>query len=138
MIATEEYPVTVGNRQLMILEVMVSEGNVSFRKVNSLFVPKGLPVKAGVVIPVTMRKDDFKKEFALQKGKQGAAKVVSVQFFGTLGERPLAEITVERAGIAYHINQTIEPVYGVEPGDELWIAYDEVTRDAIIINYESK
>lgn len=138
VIATEEYPVTVGNRQLMILEVMVSEGKVSFRKVNSLFVPKGLSVKAGVVIPVNMRKDDFKKEFALQKGKQGAAKVVSVQFSGTLGERPLAEITVERAGIAYRINQTIEPVYGVEPGDELWIAYDEVTRDAIIINYESK
>lgn len=138
VIATEEYPSTAGNRQLMILEVMVSEGTVSFRKVNSLFVPKGLPVKAGVIIPVTMRKDDFKKEFALQKGKQGAAKVVSVQFSGTLGERPLAEITVERAGIAYRIDQTIEPVYGVEPGDELWIAYDEVTREAIIINYETK
>ncbi|WP_410768862.1 hypothetical protein [Fontibacillus sp. BL9] len=138
VIAAEEYPVTVGGRQLMLLEIMISEGAGAVRKVNSLFVPKGLPVKAGLVIPVTMRKDDYRKELRLQKGKQGAAKVVSVEFSGTLGERPLAEITAERSGIAYRINQTIEPVYGVEPGDELWIAYDEVNREAIILNYASK
>ncbi|WP_114495620.1 hypothetical protein [Fontibacillus phaseoli] len=138
VITAEGYPVTVGSRQLMILEIIISEGAESIRKINSLFVPKGLPVKAGTVIPVTMRKYDYRKEVALRKGKQGAAKVVSVHFAGTLGERPLAEITAERAGNEYRIRQTIEPIYGIEPGDELWIAYDEVAGEAIILNYASK
>ncbi|MNN27179.1 hypothetical protein D3C81_1407060 [compost metagenome] len=137
VLRVEEYPVSIAGRQLMTLEIMMTEGPERIRKVNSLFVPKGLPVQAGVVIPVVMRRDDYAKEARLHKGKQGAAKVISVRFTGTIGERPLAEITVERDGTTYHISQTIEPVYGVETGDELWIAYDENTREAVIVNYAS-
>lgn len=137
VLRVQEYPVSVAGRQLMTLEVMMTEGPDRIRKVNSLFVPKGLPVQSGVNIPVVMRRDDYVKEARLYKGKQGAAKVTSVRFAGTIGERPMAEITVERGGTTYHISQTIEPVYGVEPGDELWIAYDENTREAMIINYAS-
>ncbi|MCY9544482.1 hypothetical protein M5X00_07130 [Paenibacillus alvei] len=106
----------------MMLETILTDEAERLRKSNSLFVPKGFPVKAGVVIPVVMRNDDYEKELRLQKGKQGAAIVTSVRFVGTLGERPLAQITVERAGGSYHIHQSIEPLYGVEIGDELWIA----------------
>lgn len=137
VICIEEFPVTIGNRQLMMLEVMVSEGTERIRKVNSLFMPKGFPVKAGVVIPIIIRKEDYAKELRLQKGKQGAAKVTTVRFDGTLGERPLAQITAEREGVSYRIHQSIEPIYGVEAGDELWIAYDENSREAVILNYSS-
>ncbi|WP_435920863.1 hypothetical protein [Paenibacillus sp. DYY-L-2] len=137
VIRVEELPITIGNGQLKILEVIVSEGHERIRKINSLFVPKSLPVKAGVVIPIVMRKDDYLKEARLHKAKQGAAKVTSVRYAGTYGSRPLAEITAERGGISYRIYQTIEPVYGVEVGDDLWIAYDETSREAVIINYSS-
>ncbi len=40
----------------MLFEVKLTEGTERLRKVNSLFVSKGLPVKAGVVIPITIRK----------------------------------------------------------------------------------
>lgn len=138
VIGVEKYPIFTGGRQLMILEVNINDGPSPIRKVNSIFVPKGLPVQAGLVIPITMRKDDFSKEVRLSKGKQGAAIVTSVRFTGTLAERPLADVTVERGGVAYRITQTIEPIYGVEVGDELWIAYDESTREAIIINYSTQ
>ncbi|WP_171417201.1 hypothetical protein [Paenibacillus alvei] len=137
VIRIEEFPITIADRQLMMLETILTDEAERLCKSNSLFVPKGFPVKAGVVIPVVMRKDDYEKELRLQKGKQGAAVVTSVRFVGTLGERPLAQITVERAGGSYHIHQSIEPLYGVEIGDELWIAYDEVSREAIIVNYAS-
>ncbi|MFD1175875.1 hypothetical protein ACFQ3W_06090 [Paenibacillus puldeungensis] len=138
VIGVEKYPIFTGGRQLMILEVNINDGPAPIRKVNSIFVPKGLPVQAGLVIPITMRKNDFLKETRLSRGKQGAAIVTSVRFTGTLAERPLADITVERGGVAYRITQTIEPVYGVVVGDELWIAYDESTREAIIINYSTQ
>lgn len=47
-------------------------------------------------------------------------------------------MTVERGGSSYHIHQSIEPFYGVEVGDELWIAYDEASREAVIINCASR
>ncbi|PQP90447.1 hypothetical protein, partial [Paenibacillus sp. AR247] len=55
----------------------------------------------------------------------------------SFGERPFARITVTRSGISYRIEQSIEPVYGVEVGDDLWIAYDEETREAVIVQYAS-
>ncbi|MMZ71673.1 hypothetical protein D1872_351920 [compost metagenome] len=63
--------------------------------------------------------------------------MTAVQYAGTLGERPLAAITAERGGVVYRITQTIEPVYGVEVGDDVWIAYDEASREAVIVNYSS-
>ncbi|MBN3527072.1 hypothetical protein [Paenibacillus apiarius] len=120
------------------METILSNQPERLRKSNSLFAPKGLPEKAGIVIPVVMRKDDYEKELRLQKGKQGAAVVTSIRYAGTLGERPLGQITVERGGSSYHIHQSIEPLYGVEVGDELLIAYDEASREAVIINYASR
>lgn len=138
VLRVEEYPITIGGRKLMLFEVLLTEGSVPLRKINSLYVPRELPVKAGITVPVAMRKDDYLKEVRLHRGgKQGAGKVTSVQYDGTLGERPLATITVERGGITYRMTQTIEPMYGVEVGDELWIAYDEASREAIIVNYSS-
>ncbi|WMT41858.1 hypothetical protein RE628_05230 [Paenibacillus sp. D2_2] len=61
--------------------------------------------------------------------------MTSVEFTGTTGDRPLARITVQRGDDEYLIEQSIEPVYGVEIGDELWIAYDEHKREAVIVNY---
>lgn len=63
--------------------------------------------------------------------------MTAVQFDGTVGERPFARITVTKNGISYRIEQSIEPLYGVEVGDDLWIAYDEETREAVIVQYAS-
>ncbi|GAA0134919.1 hypothetical protein YSY43_17590 [Paenibacillus sp. YSY-4.3] len=134
----QKMPIIIENKQLMLLEVMISRGTDRIRKVNSIFAPENLSVNVGTVIPVTMEIDDLQKETRLLQGKQGAAKVLSVHFDGTKGERPLANIIAEKDGITYRIKQTIEPVYGVVVGDELWIAYDEGTQEAIIMNYSSK
>ncbi|MEO3944857.1 hypothetical protein [Gorillibacterium sp. CAU 1737] len=137
VVRVEEYPLPTFDRKLMLLEVLVSDGTKRFLKPNSAFVPKGVPVNEGTVIPVAMRKEDLARELRLQKGKQGAAKVTSVRFEGTLGERPLARITVEREGRSYQIYQSIEPIYGIVEGDELWISYDDESREAIILRYAS-
>ncbi|KWX80241.1 hypothetical protein AMQ84_04475 [Paenibacillus riograndensis] len=138
IIHMQKMPIIIEHKQLMLLEVMISRGADRIRKANSLFVPENLSVNVGTVIPVSMEIDDLQKETRLLQGKQGAAKVLSVHFEGTKGERPLANITAEKDGVIYQIKQTIEPVYGVEVGDELWIAYDEGTREAMIINYSSR
>lgn len=137
VIHEQKMPIIIENKQLMLLEVMISRGADRIRKANSLFVPENLSVNVGAVIPVNMQKEDFQRETRLLQGKQGAAKVLSVHYDGTQGERPLAMITAEKDGITYHIKQTIEPVFGVVVGDELWIAYDEGTQEGIIINYSS-
>ncbi|WP_042347961.1 hypothetical protein [Bacillus massiliigorillae] len=135
VIHVQKMPIIIENKQLMIMEVMITSGSDRIRKVNSIFAPENQSVNVGTVLPVTMEIADLQKETRLLQGKKGAAKVLSVHFDGTRGERPLANITVEKDGITYHINQTIEPVYGVVVGDELWIAYDESTKEALIINY---
>lgn len=135
IVEIEKYSISIDNRQLMMMGIVIEEGAGRLRKTNSLFVPVGMPVHEGVMLPVSFRKEDYKKELRLLNAKQGAAKVVDVQYSGTLGERPLAHITVDRAGTMYSIEQTIEPVYGITVGDEIWIAYDDVSREAIIIKY---
>lgn len=137
IIGIDKYSIMIENRQLMLVDVVVEEEPIRLNKSNSLFVPQGMPLKEGLPLPVSFRNEDFRKEVRLLKGKQGGAKVVDVTYSGTLGERPFAHITVERAGILFTIEQSIEPVYGVAVGDEIWIAYDEVSREAIIINYAS-
>ena len=138
VIHVQKLPIVIDNKQLMLLEVMITSGADRIRKANSLFVPVNQSVNVGIVVPVNMEIDDLQKEVRLLRGKQGAAKVRSVHFDGTKGERPVADIIAEKDGVTYHIKQTIEPVYGVTAGDELWIAYDEGTKEAIIINYSSK
>lgn len=137
IVGIDKYSITIQNRQLMLVDVFVEEGPVRLNKSNSLFVPQGMPLKEGLPLPVSFRNEDFRKEVRLLKGKQGGAKVVDVTYSGTIGERPFAHITVERAGTLFTIEQSIEPVYGVAVGDEIWIAYDESSREAIIINYAS-
>lgn len=131
----QKMPIIIENKQLLLMEVMVTSGADRIRKVNSLFVPANLSVTVGTVLPVSMEIDDLQKETRLLQGKQGAAKVLSVHYDGTKGERPVANIVVEKEGSTYNIQQTIEPVYGVVVGDELWIAYDEGTKEAVVINY---
>lgn len=129
--------ITIQNRRLMVIDAVINERGEQLRKSNSLFVPENIPIQEGVTLPMSIRKDDLDKERRLLKGKQGSAKVVSVSYLGTVGERPLARITAERAGTNYIIEQSIEPLYGVQEGDELWITYDESTREALILNYTS-
>lgn len=129
--------ITIQNRRLMVIDAVINERGEQLRKSNSLFVPENMPIQEGVALPMSIRQDDLDKELRLLKGKQGSAKVVSVSYMGTVGERPLAHITAERAGTHYIIEQSIEPLYGVQEGDELWIAYDEATREAMILNYTS-
>ncbi|GAA0386628.1 hypothetical protein [Paenibacillus motobuensis] len=131
----QPFGVTVQDRQLMVLEVLISHGQERIRKVNSEFVPRGLKVQAGSIIQVSRRKEELDREVRLLQGRQGGGKVTSVKFAGTTGDRPIARITVQRGDDEYLIEQSIEPVYGVEVGDELWIAYDEHTREAVIVNY---
>lgn len=137
VIHVQKMPIIIDNKQLMLMEVMITSGADRIRKANSLFVPENQSVNVGTVVPVNMEVDDLQKETRLLRGKQGAAKVRSVHFDGTKGERPVANIIAEKDGVTYHIKQTIEPVYGVVVGDELWIAYDEGTQEAMIINYSS-
>ena len=127
--------ITIQDRQLMVLEVLISHGQERIRKVNSEFVPRGLNVQASSTIQVSVRKKELDREVRLLQGRQGGGMVTSVEFAGTTGDRPLARITVQRGAEEYLIEQSIEPVYGVEVGDELWIAYDEHTREAVIVNY---
>lgn len=137
VIHVQKMPIVIDNKQLMLMEVMITNGADRIRKSNSLFVPVNQSVNVGTVVPVNMEVDDLQKESRLLRGKQGAAKVRSVHFDGTKGERPIANIIAEKDGVTYHIHQTIEPEYGVVVGDELWIAYDEASKEAIIINYSS-
>ncbi|WIV17274.1 hypothetical protein QPK24_12495 [Paenibacillus polygoni] len=138
VIHVQKMPIVIDNKQLMLMEIIITSGADRIRKVNSLFVPQNQSVNVGTVLPVAMEIDDLQKETRLLRGKQGAVKVFSVQFDGTKGERPLADIIVEKDGVTYYIKQTIEPVHGVVAGDELWIAYDEHTKEAMIINYSSR
>lgn len=137
IIGIQPFPVYIDNRQLMLLEVLVTQGNQRIQKVSSQFVPSQLALSVGNQIPVNVKKNEFQRDLRLMQSKQGSAKVVSVDFKGTTGERPIARIIVERGGSEYVLEQSIEPVYGVEVGDELWIAYDEQTREAIIVKYAS-
>ncbi|QUL52152.1 hypothetical protein KDC22_16885 [Paenibacillus tritici] len=131
----EKFPVKIAGQKLLLLEIVILNGEERLRKVNSQFVPEHLEVSVGAVVPVTAKPEEVAVQSRLLQGKQGSASVLSVDYRGTTGDRPLASITVERHGKTYRVKQSIEPVYGVEAGDELWIAYDERTGEAIIVNY---
>ncbi|MFD1991850.1 hypothetical protein ACFSGI_17905 [Paenibacillus nicotianae] len=137
IISIQPFPVRIQQRQLMLMEVLVSQNNQRIQKVSSQFVPSQLSLSVGNQLPVTVKQHEFQRDLRLMQGKQGSAKVIAVEFNGTTGERPLARITVERGNAEYTLEQSIEPVYGVEVGDELWIAYDEQTREAMIVKYAS-
>ncbi|MEK4516050.1 hypothetical protein NSS64_12280 [Paenibacillus sp. FSL H8-0122] len=131
----QRFPVKLAGQQLLLLEIVMMHGQERLRKVNSQFVPEHLEVSVGAVVPVSAKPEEIAEQTRLLQGKQGSARVLSVDYRGTTGDRPLATITVERGGQSYRIRQSIEPVYGVEAGDEVWVAYDERTGEATIVNY---
>lgn len=134
----EKANLEIEGRQLLIMDLLVSRGDDRLRKSNSLFVPERYAVLAGIRIPMQMGEQDFERELRLSKANQGAAIVRTVTYEGhTVGERPVARIDVEREGKLYQIRQSIEPVHGVQVGDEIWIAYDENSQEAIIVNNAS-
>ncbi|MGG4480557.1 hypothetical protein [Paenibacillus illinoisensis] len=126
------------DRELLVMDLIITSGEDSIRKTNSLFVPLDTVVQNGTRIPMHMKREDYERELRLAKGKQGAATIRTVMYEGiTAGERPMARITVDRGGQIYEIRQSIDPIFGVEIGDELWISYDEQTREALILHYSS-
>lgn len=137
IIGIDKYAVSILNRQLMVIDIVIEKEGRRINKTNSLFVPEGMYLQEGTILPVSFRREDYSKELRLLNKKQGKAKVLDVHYSGTLGERPIAHIRVEHANTMYIIDQTIEPIYGVTAGDELWIAYDETSKEAVIIKYSS-
>lgn len=138
VVSVEKANLEIEGRQLLVMDLLVSRGDDRLRKSNSLFVPERYAVQTGIRIPMQMGEQDFERELRLSKGKQGAAIVRTVTYEGhTVGERPVARIDVEREGKLYRIRQSIEPVHGVQVGDEIWIAYDANSQEAMIVNYAS-
>lgn len=127
--------IVINQRRLTIVEMMVAYEQFRLRKTSSQFVPAGTSLQTGMKLPVVAKKSDLSKEQRLLAGKQGSGKVTNVEYIGTTGERPIARITIERDHVSYTVEQSIEPVYGVLVGDELWVAYDDSTREAVILNY---
>ncbi len=139
LVSFERMNIRADNRELMLMNVSIHAGDRNVSRVNSLFVPDQTVsvMRNGMRIPVSVNRHEFARELRLLKGKQGSVKVQRVIYNGTTGERPLASIIAERDGQQYRIEQSIEPLYGVQPGDELWVSYDEDTREAVIVQYAS-
>ncbi|WP_017811740.1 hypothetical protein [Paenibacillus shenyangensis] len=139
LIHLQKYPVHIDGRQLMLLELVTESAHGSVTRLNSQFVPQHMieELQPGIQIPVSVKLAEYEREAELLRGRQGSAIVRSVQFHGTTGERPLATIIAERKDVEYRIEQSIEPLYGVMEGDELWIAYNEQRREAVIVKYAS-
>ncbi len=133
----ERMGVRAENRELVLMNVSIHAGDRNVARVNSLFVPDQTMnvMRNGIRIPVSVNRHEFAHELRLLKGKQGSMVVDRVSYNGTIGERPLASIIATRDGQQYRIEQSIEPLYGVQPGDELWVSYDESTREAVIVQY---
>ncbi|MFD1886686.1 hypothetical protein [Paenibacillus wenxiniae] len=135
----ERMNVRADHRELVLMNVSIHAGDRNVTRINSLFVPEQTLqiMRNGMRIPVSVNRHEFARELRLLKGKQGSMTVQRVIYNGTTGERPLASIIAERDGQQYRIEQSIEPLYGVQPGDELWVSYDEHTREAVIMQYAS-
>ncbi|MEW4371704.1 hypothetical protein [Paenibacillus kandeliae] len=139
LIYSKPYPLRSGDRQLVLMEISIQAGENVIKRMNSLFVQEAMltTLRTGMTIPVSINRYELEREIRLLRGKQGSAIVQRVEFQGTVGERPYALITVQRHGRDYQIEQSIEPLFGVQIGDELWIAYDEQSQDAVIVKYAS-
>ncbi|WP_411343767.1 hypothetical protein ACE3MZ_19490 [Paenibacillus sp. WLX1005] len=137
LIYSKPYPIRSEDRQLVLMEISIQAGEQVIRRMNSLFVQDAVlrAMRIGMTVPVSVNRYELEREIRLLRGKQGSAIVQQVEFQGTIGERPLAKITVQRDGRHYVIEQSIEPLFGVQIGDELWIAYDEQLQEAIIVKY---
>lgn len=133
----KQYPVTIHEQKPVMLDVTVSSGDQSITKTVSQFIPDHMQVAPGTPITIQTKKEELDREIGLMQEKQGSAKVTHVAFAGVIGNQPLAIIQIERDGMLYEVKQPIDPMTSVLPGDELWVAYDEMTRQAAIVKYAS-
>ncbi|GLF91851.1 hypothetical protein Saga11_31100 [Bacillus safensis] len=133
----KQYPVAIYEQKPIQLDVTVSSGDHSITKTVSQFIPDHMQVSAGTQITIQTKKEELERENALLQEKQGSAKVTKVEFAGVIGNLPLANIQIERNGMMYEVEQPIDPITSVLPGDELWVAYHDMTRQAAIVKYAS-
>lgn len=133
----KQYPVTIHGQKPIMLDVTVSSGDQSITKTVSQFIPDHMQVAPGTQITMQTKKEELNREMGLMQEKQGSAKVTEVSFVGVIGNLPLAIIQVERNGVQYEIKQPIDPITSVLPDDELWIAFNDMTRQAAIVKYAS-
>lgn len=133
----KQYPMAIHEQKPIQLDVTVSNGDESITKTVSQFIPDHMQVAAGTQITIQTKKEELDREMGLMQEKQGSAKVTNVEFAGVIGNLPLAIIQVERNGMMYEVKQPIDPITSVLPGDELWVAYHDMTRRAAIVKYAS-
>lgn len=133
----KQYPIAIHEQKPIQLDVTVSNGDESITKTVSQFIPDYMQVAAGTQITIQTKKEELDREMGLMQEKQGSAKVTNVEFAGVIGNLPLAIIQVERNGMMYEVKQPIDPITSVLPGDELWVAYHDMTRRAAIVKYAS-
>lgn len=133
----KQFPIAIHEQKPVLLDVIVSTGEQSITKTVSQFIPDHMQIAAGTQINIQTKQEDMDKEWTLLQEKQGSAKVTSVVFAGMIGNLPLAVIQVERNGMLYEVKQPIDPITSVLPGDELWVAYHDMTRQATIVKYVS-
>lgn len=133
----KQYPIAIHEQKPIQLDVTVSNGDESITKTVSQFIPDHMQVAAGTQITIQTKKEELDREMGLMQEKQGSAKVTNVEFAGVIGNLPLAIIQVERNGMMYEVKQPIDPITSVLPGDELWVAYHDMTRQAAIVKYAS-
>lgn len=133
----KQYPIAIHEQKPVLLDVTVSNGEQSITKTVSQFIPDHMQIAAGTQITIQTKKEDMDREMTLLQEKQGSAKVTKVAFAGVIDHLPLAIIQVERNGMLYEVKQPIDPITSVLPGDELWVAYHEMTRQASVVKYAS-
>ncbi|MGY4786670.1 hypothetical protein ACVNSY_02480 [Bacillus sp. OHL2] len=133
----KQYPIAIYEQKPIQLDVTVSNGDECITKTVSQFIPDHMQVAAGTQITIQTKKEELDREMGFMQEKQGSAKVTNVEFAGVIGNLPLAIIQVERNGMMYEVKQPIDPITSVLPGDELWVAYHDMTRRAAIVKYAS-
>jgi len=133
----KQYSIAIHEQKPIQLDVTVSNGDQSITKTVSQFIPDHMQVAVGTQITIQTKKEELDREMSLMQEKQGSAKVTNVEFAGVIGNLPLAIIQVERNGMMYEVKQPIDPITSVLPGDELWVAYHDMTRQAAIVKYAS-
>lgn len=133
----KQYSIAIHEQKPIQLDVTVSNGDQSITKTVSQFIPDHMQVAAGTQMTIQTKKEELDREMSLMQEKQGSAKVTNVEFAGVIGNLPLSIIQVERNGMMYEVKQPIDPITSVLPGDELWVAYHDMTRQAAIVKYAS-
>lgn len=126
----------ISNYTLVLMDISVQAEDSTLMIQNSQFIPTGLTVQIGMVIPVQITQEDFSRRKRLSQKKEGSATITSVSYFGyTRGERPVSRVELLINGQKFITNTTIEPALSLQNGDTVWAQYDEANGDAIIVRY---